>query len=37
MLGIHFKTVAYRYADAIDKLTRLFLDRNLLNPLSLEE
>jgi len=33
MLGIGLRTVARRYAEAIDKLTRLFLDRKMLEPM----
>ncbi len=33
MLGIPMRTVVRRYAEATDRLTRLFLDRNLLQPL----
>lgn len=33
MLGIGLRTVVRRYAEAIDKLTRLFLDRKLLEPM----
>ena len=33
MLGIGLRTVARRYAEAIDKLTRLFIDRKMLEPI----
>ncbi len=33
MLGIGLRTVARRYAEAIDKLTRLFIDRKMLDPM----
>jgi hypothetical protein len=33
MLGIGLRTVTRRYAEAIDKLTRLLLDRKLLEPM----
>lgn len=33
MLGIGMRTVARRYAEAIDKLTRLFIDRRMLEPM----
>jgi DNA-directed RNA polymerase specialized sigma24 family protein len=32
MLGIPMRTVVRRYADATDRLTRLFLERKLLKP-----
>ena len=34
MLGIPLRTVNRRYAEALDRLTRLFLDRELMHPLS---
>lgn len=33
MLGIGLRTVARRYAEAIDKLTRLLLDKKMLEPI----
>jgi hypothetical protein len=33
MLGIGMRTVARRYAEAIDKLTRLLIDRKILKPM----
>jgi hypothetical protein len=33
MLGIGLRTVTRRYAEAIDKLTRLLLDRKLMEPM----
>ena len=33
MLGLCVRTVVTRYAEAIDKLTRLFLERKMLNPM----
>jgi hypothetical protein len=33
LTGITFRTIRRRYADAIDKLTRLLLDRKLLEPM----
>ena len=33
MLGIGLRTVARRYAEAIDKLTRLLLDKKMLEPM----
>ena len=33
MLGIGMRTVARRYAEAIDKLTRLFIDRKMMEPM----
>jgi len=33
MLGIHLRTVIRQYADALDKLTWMLLDRRLLEPL----
>ena len=34
MLGISLRTVIRRYAEALDKLTRLFLERKMLEPLT---
>ena len=34
MLGIPLRTVIRRYAEALDRLTRLFLDRELMHPLN---
>jgi hypothetical protein len=36
MLGIHMKTVIRRYTEAIDKLTRLLIDRRILQPMMAE-
>ena len=33
MLGIHLRTVIRRYFEALDKLTRVLLDRKILQPL----
>ena len=34
MLGISLRTVVRNYSDALDRLTRLFLDKGMLQPLS---
>jgi hypothetical protein len=33
MLGIHLRTVIRRYSEALDKLTRVLLERKILQPL----
>lgn len=34
MLGISLRTIVRNYADALDRLTRLFLEKGMLQPLS---
>ena len=37
MLGLSLRSVIMRYTEAIDKLTRVFLERKLLEPMAAGE
>ena len=34
MLGLGLRTVVRNYSDALDRLTRMFLEKGMLQPLS---